>query len=242
MNYGFKIVVSGEYACFTRPEMKVERVSYDVPTPGALEGMLKSIYWKPAIRYVIDKIIVFNPINFDNIRRNEVRSKISYTNMKSSKNGNFKDPCIYTKEEINQRATMLLKNVKYGIEFHFELTGLKCEEEYDSEKKHYNIIKRRLEKGQHFRQPCLGCSEFPVKEIKIIEEFDNSEIDSEILKLGDVDLGFMSYGLKFNDKGIPKNNDWNNPIFSDKAETIYYRPHMINGVIDVKKYREVMKC
>ena len=121
-------------------------------------------------------------------------------------------------------------------------TGLKCEEEYDSEKKHYNIIKRRLEKGQHFRQPCLGCSEFPVKEIKIIEEFDNSEIDSEILKLGDVDLGFMSYGLKFKDRGIPKNNDWNNPIFSDKAETIYYRPHMINGVIDVKKYREVMKC
>ena len=77
MSYGFKIIVSGEYACFTRPEMKVERVSYDVPTPGALEGMLKSIYWKPAIRYVIDKIIVFNQINFDNIRRNEVRSKIS---------------------------------------------------------------------------------------------------------------------------------------------------------------------
>lgn len=74
MSYGFKVLVEGDYACFTRPELKVERVSYDVPTPGALEGMLKSVYWKPAVRYVIDKIIVFHPIDFINIRRNEVKS------------------------------------------------------------------------------------------------------------------------------------------------------------------------
>ena len=72
MSYGFKIMVEGEYACYTRPELKVERVSYDVPTPGALEGMLKSIYWKPAIRYEIDKIIVFQKIDFANIRRKYV--------------------------------------------------------------------------------------------------------------------------------------------------------------------------
>ena len=66
--YGFKIIIEGDYACFTRPEMKVERVSYDVPPPGAIEGILKSIYWKPAIRYVIDKIIIFNPIEFMNVR------------------------------------------------------------------------------------------------------------------------------------------------------------------------------
>ncbi|MBQ9877159.1 MAG: type I-C CRISPR-associated protein Cas5, partial [Campylobacter sp.] len=71
----FKIVVSGDFACFTRPELKVERVSYDVPTPSALEGLLKSIYWKPAIRYDIDEIVVFNPINFINIRRNEIKEK-----------------------------------------------------------------------------------------------------------------------------------------------------------------------
>ena len=71
MSRGFKIVAEGDYALFTRPEMKLERVSYDVPPPGALEGMLKSVYWKPAIKYVIDRIIVFHPIEFVNIRRNE---------------------------------------------------------------------------------------------------------------------------------------------------------------------------
>ena len=64
MSYGFKIIVTGDYACFSRPEMKVERVSYDVPTPSALEGLVKSIYWKPAVHYQINKIVVFNPIEF----------------------------------------------------------------------------------------------------------------------------------------------------------------------------------
>ena len=77
MSRGFRIMTEGDYALFTRPEMKVERVSYDVPTPGALEGMLKSIYWKPAIRYEIDRIIVFNPIDFTGVRRNEVKEKVS---------------------------------------------------------------------------------------------------------------------------------------------------------------------
>ena len=80
--YGFQIMVEGDYACFTRPEMKVERVSYDVPTPGALEGLLKSIYWKPAIKYVIDKIIVFEPIQFNNVRRNEVEKKVLLRSIK----------------------------------------------------------------------------------------------------------------------------------------------------------------
>lgn len=88
MSYGFKIMVKGDYAAFNRPEMKVERVSYDVPTPGALEGLIKSVYWKPAIRYVIDKIIVFNPITFINVRRNEVKEKIKLQLVqKSMKNG-----------------------------------------------------------------------------------------------------------------------------------------------------------
>ena len=83
MSYGFKVLVEGDYACFTRPELKVERVSYDVPTPGALEGMLKSVYWKPAVRYVIDKIIVFHPIDFINIRRNEVKEKVKFKAVKN---------------------------------------------------------------------------------------------------------------------------------------------------------------
>ena len=242
MSYGFKVIVEGDYACFTRPELKVERVSYDVPTPGALEGLLKSVYWKPAIRYVIDRIIVFQKIDFANIRRNEVKDKVLLSAVKSQMNQKGGDPCIYASESRSQRASMVLKNVKYGIEFHFELTRLKNDHEEDAENKHYNIIKRRLEKGQWFRTPCLGCSEFPVKRIELVEEFDENLISSDILSMGDVDLGYMSYKVMFEDEGKPVNNDWETPKFSDRASTAYYRPHMINGVIDVEKYREGLRC
>lgn len=242
LNYGFKVIIEGDYACFTRPEFKVERVSYDVPPPGALEGLLKSVYWKPAIRYVIDRIVVFNPINFINIRRNETKEKVMYSAVKSQMEGKGGDPCIYTSESRSQRAAMVLNNVRYGVEFHFELTGLKNEDETDGESKHYNIIKRRLEKGQYFRTPCLGCSEFPVKRITLVDHIDTIYICSDLLAAGDVDLGFMTYCVRFDDHGIPINGDWENPIFSDCASTVYYRPHMINGVIDVAKYREGLKC
>ena len=234
MGYGFKIIVEGDYACFTRPELKVERVSYDVPTPGALEGMLKSVYWKPAIRYVIDKIIVFQEIDFANIRRNEVKDKVLISAVKSQMKQKGGDPCIYTSQSRSQRAAMLLKNVKYGVEFHFELTGLKNDREDDGENKHYNILKRRLEKGQWFRTPCLGCSEFPVKRIELVDAFDTEMISSRIKEMGDVDLGYMSYEVQFEDRGKPVNGDWENPKF--------YRPHMIEGVIDVQKYREGLRC
>ena len=137
---------------------------------------------------------------------------------------------------------MILKNVKYGVEFHFELTGLKNEQENDGENKHFNIIKRRLEKGQYFRTPCMGCSEFPIKRIELVEKFDENLISSRVIEMGDVDLGFMSYKVTFADQGRPINDDWGNPEFSDKASTIYYRPHMVNGVIDVKKYRGELRC
>lgn len=235
-------MIDGDYACFTRPEMKVERVSYDVPTPGALEGLLKSIYWKPAIRYAIDKIIVFNPINFINVRRNEVKDKVVYGNIRGQMLGREKDPSIYTSESRSQRSSMILKDVKYGIEFHFELTGVKSECENNSENKHYNIIKRRLEKGQCFRTPCLGCSEFSVRSITLVEDFDLNSINDSIVKMGDVDLGFMNYRVNFEDNGKPINGDWDSPKFSDRASTVYYRPHMINGIIDVASYREGLKC
>ncbi len=241
MSYGFKIIVEGDYACFTRPELKVERVSYDVPSPGALEGMLKSVYWKPAIRYIIDRIVVFHPIDFVNVRRNEVKDKILYSAVRGQMNKKGGDPCIYASESRSQRAAMILKNVKYGVEFHFELTGLRSGEE-DSENKHFNIIKRRLEKGQFFRCPCLGCSEFPVKRIDLVEEINEDLISDSIKEMGDVDLGFMSYRVEFSDRGRPINDDWENPRFSDKASTVYYRPHMVKGVIDVKKYREELRC
>lgn len=242
MSYGLKIVVEGDYACFTRPELKVERVSYDVPTPGALEGMLKSVYWKPSIRYVIDRILVCNPIEFANIRRNEVLDKVSFDAVRAKMSGKEADPCIYTGEKRSQRAAVVLKNVRYGIEFHFEMTGLRSEKETDTESKHYNILIRRLKKGQYFRTPCLGCSEFPVKKMELVDNWDSMQISQEILNQKDVDLGYMSYQVRFSDGGKPINGDWDAPEFSDKGTTVYYRPHMVSGIIDVRKYREELKC
>lgn len=245
MSYGFKVLIAGDYACFTRPEMKLERASYDVPTPGALEGLLKSVYWKPSIQIFIDEIVVFHPINFINIRRNEVKEKVSETQICNQMQNKKADPCIYTAEKRIPRASLVLKDVLYGVSFHFEMTGLRNEREIqegNSEAKHYEILRRRLTKGQYFRTPCLGCSEFPVKRITLVDEFDYSAVSPEILSMGDVDLGFMSYRVNFADKGIPLNGDWELPIYSDKATTAYYHPHMVNGIIDVKKYREMMRC
>ena len=239
MSYGFKIIVEGDYALFTRPDTKVERTSFEAPTVSALEGLIKSIYWKPAIRIIIDKIIVFNPIKFINIRRNEVKSKISLFAVKSQMKG-IGNAEIYTDDDRSQRAGMVLKDVRYGVEFHFELTGIKSENSDECEEKHYNIFLRRLRNGQCFRQPCLGCREFSVKKIELVKDFDLSEV-SEQLK-GDIDLGYMLYGMRFKDGGIPINNDWENPKFSDKADAVYYRPHMVDGVIDVTKYREGIIC
>ncbi len=239
MSYGFKIMVEGDYALFTRPEMKVERVSYDVPTISAIEGLIKSVYWKPAIRIVVDRIIVFNPIKFINVRRNEVKTKIPKSSVLSQMNGKGTLE-MFASDMRSQRAGMLLKDVKYGIEFHFELTGLRSDHEDESEEKHYNIMLRRLRNGQCFRQPCLGCREFSVSKIELVEDFDLSQVDDSLK--GDIDLGFMLYGLKFIDCGKPVNDNWDEPKFSDKADPMYYRPHMIDGVIDISKYREGIVC
>lgn len=239
MAYGFKIMVEGDYALFTRSEMKVERVSYDVPTVSALEGMIKSIYWKPSIRPIVDRIIVFNPIKFINIRRNELKSKVPLSAVKAQMKGTGSAE-LYASDERSQRAGMILKDVKYGIEFHLELTGRRSDHEDECEEKHDNIMLRRLKKGQCFRQPCLGCREFSVRKLELVEEFDYSQISPELH--GDIDLGYMLYGMRFADGGEPVNHDWENPKFSDKADAVYYRPHMINGIIDVAKYREGILC
>ena len=239
MSYGFKIIVEGDYALFTHNAMKVERVSYDVPTVSALEGLIKSIYWKPAIKIVIDRIVVFNPIRFINVRRNELKSKVSLSSVKSRMKG-VGNAEIFASEQRTQRAGMILKDVKYGIGFHFELTGLKSDHADESEEKHYNIMLRRLKNGQCFRQPCLGCREFSVKRIQLVDEFDLSQVD-ESLK-GDIDLGYMLYRMRFEDGGKPINNNWDEPKFSDRADAVYYRPHMIDGVINVGKYKEDVRC
>lgn len=160
MSYGIRLHVWGERACFTRPEMKGERVSYDVITPSAARGILEAIHWKPAIRWHIDRIHVLKPVRFESLRRNEVGSKIPVNNItKAIKNRSTAGLVNYVDEDRQQRATTLLRSVGYVIEAHFTLTSKAGAD--DSEGKHLDIFNRRARKGQCFHTPCFGVREFP---------------------------------------------------------------------------------
>ena len=193
MGYGINIRVRGEYALFTRPEMKVERVSYDVITPSAARGIIEAVYWKPAIRWVIDQIHVLREIKFTNIRRNEVSDKASTDKaLQIMKGGN--DPFyLAATERRQQRASMVLKDVDYVIQAHYEIVPEKAGPD-DTDEKHYNIILRRLRKGQYFSPPCLGTREFGAK----VELFEDGVIPTSPLR-GVRDLGWMLYDLDFSD-------------------------------------------
>ena len=143
-----KMEVWGDYACWSRPELKTERYSYDVPTPSGARGMLESIFWHPGLRYVIDRIYVMNPIRFTNLRRNEVKSKILASAMLSEANGKAAS-YIDRNEDIQQRATTMLRDVHYVIEAHFEMTDQANAS--DNPGKFQDIITRRLRRGQETR-------------------------------------------------------------------------------------------
>ena len=114
--------VWGDYACFTRPEMKTERVSYDVMTPSAARGLLESIYWHPGLRWVIDRIHVCAPIRFTNLRRNEVKSTASARAARTVMERGKGELYLVTSQDIQQRAAMLLRDVRYVIDAHFDIT------------------------------------------------------------------------------------------------------------------------
>ncbi len=192
MAYGIKIRVRGEYALFTRPEMKVERVSYDVITPSAARGIIEAVYWKPAIRWVIDKIHVLREIEFTNIRRNEVSDKVSMEKVLQIMRGSTEPLYLSSTDARQQRAAMVLKNVDYVVEAHFEPTDKAGAE--DTEEKHYNIVLRRLRKGQHYHAPCLGTREFGAK----VELIEDGVVPKSALT-GTRDLGWMLYDLDFSD-------------------------------------------
>jgi CRISPR-associated protein Cas5d len=211
LGYGIKIETWGDYALFTRPEMKVERVSYDVITPSAARGLLEAVYWKPAIRWIIDRVHVCNPIQFTNVRRNEVKSKLLASNAKAAMNGSAEVSPIYTTEDIQQRACLLLKDVRYVIEAHFELTDKAGES--DTEEKHYNIALRRLRNGQCFHQPCFGCREFPAH-FRLFEGDSVKESCHESR-----DLGYMLYDMDFS---LPED-----------IKPMFFRAVIKDGVIDL---------
>lgn len=217
MGFGIAFRVSGPYACFTRPEMKVERMSYDVITPSAARGIIEAVYWKPAIRWMIDKIHVLNEIEFTNIRRNEVSEKIPESTARKIIGGSKEMFYLSANESRQQRAAMILKNVDYIIEAHFEIVAKKAGID-DTPEKHYNMAIRRLRKGQYFNPPCLGTREFGAK-VEFVEEgnYPKSALT------GIRDLGWMVYDLDFSDK-----ND---------IKPRFFRAEMQEGIIDLTRVR-----
>lgn len=209
-----KIEVWGDYACFSRPEMKVERVSYDVMTPSAARGLLDAIYWHPGMRWVIDRIHVCNPIRFTNIRRNEVKEVVSARNMCTLMEKQEGELYLATSEHIQQRAAMVLTDVRYVIEAHFEMTDRATPS--DNPGKFQDIIKRRLNRGQCYHQPCFGVREFPAH-FKLCESIP--ECHSELL--GEKDLGWMLLDMDYSDK--------------ENIKPMFFRAALRNGVMEVPR-------
>lgn len=224
--------VAGDYALFSRPEMKVERVSYDVITPSAARGVLEAIYWKPQIRWVIDEIVVLNPIRFTNIRRNEIDTKIPIkgkAGVSAAMKSNEGNLGIHVESHRQQRASLLLKDVRYLIKAHFELLNTRFERggpempANQAAGKHAEMFKRRARRGQAFHQPYLGCREFPAR--FILHEDPASLPEPHPSLLIDKDLGFMLHDIEFDQDPKTKKVRSTTPHF--------FRAQMTNGVISV---------
>jgi len=210
LSFGFKVQIWGNRACFSRPELKVERVSYDVITPSAVRGILEAVFWKPAIRYVIDEIAVCSPIKFENIRRNEVAFKANNNTPKAAGEGRV------------QRASMILKDVCYLVTAHFEMTDNAGAE--DNESKYAEMIHRRYEKGQCFHMPYLGTREFP-SNLRIISPGETLPSPIEETRT----LGLMLYDMEY----ITETDKHGDKIVKAFKPT-YFMAEMTSGVIDLR--------
>lgn len=214
MRKTFRIKVWGDYALYTRPEMKVERYSYDVITPSAARGILDSIFWKPPIRWVIDKIYVLNPISFKTLRRNEVKSKIKKDKVLQAYNGSDKPLYLNTQEDIAQRLSVILRDVSYVIEAHIELADkTNTGENLD---KYNRLIESYLKKGKCFKTPYFGCKEFPADFSLYTEEEIHTAYDAVPV----YELGIMLYDIDYSNL--------------EDIQPIFFRATMKNGVIDLK--------
>lgn len=218
MGYGIKLHIWGERACFTRPEMKVERVSYDVITPSAARGILEAIHWKPAIRWQVDRIHVLKPIRFESIRRNEVGSKVSARNVLSAMKAKSTQN-LYTvaDEDRQQRAATVLRDVGYVIEAHFDLTEKAGSD--DNKGKHLDQFKRRARKGQCFHQPCMGTREFTAH-FALLDEADSWPASSLSEADQSRDLGWMLHDIDFAAGNTPR----------------FFRAALKDGVIEVPTF------
>ncbi|MEC9435125.1 MAG: type I-C CRISPR-associated protein Cas5c [Pseudomonadota bacterium] len=222
MTYGIRLHVRGRRALFTRPEMKVERVSYDVMTPSAARGVLEAIHWKPAIRWVIDRIHALAPIRFQSIRRNEVGHKIPVgAARRAMKRGDLAGLQLLVDEDRQQRASTVLVDPAYVIEAHFELTSRAGAE--DSVGKHLDMFNRRAARGQCFAQPCLGTREFAA---------DFALVPPDAPLPGRA-TGADTYELGF---GVPRDLGlmlWDIDHAAPGRPSMFFRARLVDGVMEV---------
>ena len=190
--------------------MKVERVSYDIPTPGAARGMLEAVYYHPGLMWKIDRIHILNPIRFTNLRRNEVDAKVLASDLRAAAQGSNRTLFLAASDHIQQRAAMMLKDVHYVIEAHFDMTDRAAPS--DNPGKFQDIVKRRLRRGQAFAQPYLGCRECTA----YFGLWENGDIPA--IKESR-DLGWMLYDM-----------DYSRP---DDITPMFFRARMVNGIVDV---------
>lgn len=211
---GIRLHVWGSRALFSRPEMKVERVSYDVITPSAARGVLEAIHWKPAMVWRIQRLRVLNQIRFESIRRNEVGSKVPAGKVATAmRAGSTEGVALYVDEDRQQRAATLLKDVAYIIEARVELTAKGRADPTESVAKHLEMARRRAAKGQCFHHPYLGTREFACN-FELLEGEPPAPHES---LLGVRDLGWMALDFDFADNMAPR----------------FFRAEMRDGVIDV---------
>lgn len=220
MSFGVRLQVWGENACFTRPEFKTERVSYDVITPSAARGVLEAIYWKPAIRWIIDEIHILEPVHFTNFSRNEVGSKISSRKVSIAMSKSSIDGLrLYVNEDRQLRSSTVLVKPAYIIFAHFELT-LKSSNK-DSGAKHLDIFNRRARRGQCFHRPYLGTREFPADFELLAPDTPTPQPRESALSLGfskPRDLGLMLLDIDHAAAGRP---------------SMFFRARLANAVLKI---------
>ncbi len=239
MAYGVKIEVWGDYASFNRPEMKVERVSYEVITPSAARGILEAIYWKPQFRWVVDRLRVLAPIRFTHVRRNEVDCRVPVRPVEDAIRGRPVELGIAIEDHRQQRAAMILRDVRYGIEAHIEIVD-PAEANgailAHPEAKHLDAFKRRAAKGQFFHHPYLGCREFPAH-VRLLADDEVFPPFPEELR-GERDLGLMLWDVLYAE-------DPDGAVIEShrgrrlRAIPRFFQARLHNGVIDVPALGEL---
>ncbi len=233
MSYGIRLEVWGDYASFNRPEMKVERVSYDVITPSAARGILEAIYWKPQFRWVVDRIRVLAPIRFTHVRRNELSEKIPAGSVGTAMRRTSGALGIAVEEKRQQRAARILRDVRYGIEAHVDVldpTERDGTVLHHPEAKHLEAFKRRASRGQYFHHPYLGCREFPASFRLLRDGEEFPEIPGELA--GERELGYMLWDIVFEEdpKGKIVESHRGRRL---RAEPRFFRATMRDGVVEV---------